>query len=285
MIELKGSITNQYGEVIVPEHPILEKIKLDAKNNSFGCKSVYNQMKSEELVKAREVMEEFGTILTGAIFNGNSEVPLRAVAKLEGFNYKPQCRQWYTLLALNMPGAILNPISKTILDALSNYKFLSYIDYTYKNTYIDEYQGVPSFGNMFTEAFDFNPLSLEYLVSRLKTEIEYNTVILTPKDTCKFVSEMVDYLKGNSEDRPEELMFDNLMGDCITKAVNLELFDCTNIVIVSEDLLVLALPANEVFDLDKLSENFLVLYSKQSTGHISKVEGNSKITDSNIFNK
>jgi hypothetical protein len=285
---LKGAIKNKDGEFILPEHTILSSIKGDAKNKKFGYTSVYEEMQSTEMQDAIVAMEEHGIVLTGAIFNGNYAVPHKAFAKSEGLEYKSIERNWYSLLGFPALEYSISPVGTSILYGLANYLLLSYPDYTDTETFIDEVKEGTVFSNSFSDAFTFNHLGFSYLKNMLEGVTTHNCLVIRPKDTQMFVIEMTEYLLGTVDTPPKEPKFDLVMGKTIIKAIDAGIFDCDNIVMVSQDLLVLAFRPDEIINNDYLEAEFMyLLETDASDAQEPKSQRilSSKMNGSSLFTK
>lgn len=260
----EGFFINEYGGAIVPEHPILTRIKEDSKTNNFGYNSVYNRISTDEFSSTVKAMEEFGTVLSGAIFNGNYKVPAETIAKLENFLYKGNCSEWYPLLSLVSTDKVLTQESQNIIEGLCNYQLLSYADITDCDTSIKKTTNGLALRNIFTERFSFNALGQKYLRSLLDKFTEYQCIMVTPNRTSEFVDLMADYIQDSEIKKPATPVFSKIMGDGVSKAMSLGLFGWSNIVLVSEDLLILAFDKELIIDCDAMNKDFTTLYKRFS---------------------
>lgn len=267
----RGAIRNDFDTLIIPEHPLLTQIKKDSKEDRFSIKSIYDLIHTYDYAPVRDALSNHGVVLTGAIFNGNYEIPYKVIAEQLGINYKPELRQWYTTIKAATHPDEHGSIAWKIMDALDNYRLLSYYDSTDYETTIRIKEDYPIIMNSFTERFSWNHLGHSYLTGMVQWEEDYQVLFLSHQDTEKFTRDMQGYLLGRTDICPEEPDFSENLNTQMIKAIDAELFDCTNVVMITEDFLMVAYPKDVQVPSKEILNFFEVQFA--STPELRRVYG------------
>lgn len=252
-------VTKMSTRVLEPTS-VMKTIKRDVGGKVKGLTASKEELKYEDLEETKKRISELTKVISNDIFSGASDAPHRVLAQELRVAYKPELKNWYKLLMFDQQACRnYSRVTKTILRALSNEKLVKvYPRDLESELHVECHKGRIVYCSNFTDRFSFNYVGIEYLKSRIET-FDSQCLLLSPRTTCNFVSEMNEYLLEKSKVKPLMFEADELMGELITESIQKFLFTEKHISLVSDDLLLLTLGARETIDYHEIEKTYHIL--------------------------